>query len=599
MDVMQVAYRIFGGRFNVKGSEIIPDYCPFCQGGSHKDRNTFALNVTTGAYNCKRGNCGEQGSLKQLCDHFGIRTDETKYEFKKPAPKAYKKPTTQAQPASTEIEKYLMSRKFSKETWERRKIGQSENRIVFPYYEKGQLVAVKFRGKDEKGKWKKFSMEPGGKMIFWGMDECDPGFPLIITEGEMDSLSLDECGIPNVVSLPNGVNGLDCIDLCWDWLQQFNQYYIWTDSDEAGIKCRMDLVKRLGIGKCMIVTSNRKDANEVLYYDGKDAVAECLSNAQAIPLTGLYDLADLSEYDPVSDIVFKSGFSETYYRMGEVSIWTGLNLSGKSTMLSQEMLAAVDQGFCVCVYSGELADRLFRYWVDRQAAGPEFIDLVTTKEGREVFRVNNSVIKNIRAWYAGKFFLYDSQDLITQEKLFEVWEYAYQRYGCCIFAVDNLMALGLGSGGERDFLRKQAEFVGLCKKFAAKWNVHIHIVAHPRKPGKGQDVEKMDVAGLAEITNWADNVFAAKRYSKKELETINASNDYKGLNITGSIEVQKGRFEGKQEAIRMLCFEPKSMRFYPANGNPNWSLSWVKSIGRQSSAANDAAWDELGRYVDE
>ena len=58
MDVMQVAYRVFGGRFNVKGNEIIPDYCPFCQGGSHKDRNTFALNVMTGAYNCKRGNCG-------------------------------------------------------------------------------------------------------------------------------------------------------------------------------------------------------------------------------------------------------------------------------------------------------------------------------------------------------------------------------------------------------------------------------------------------------------------------------------------------------------------------------------------------------------
>lgn len=56
-------------------------------------------------------------------------------------------------------------------------------------------------------------MEPGGKLVLWGMDNCDINFPLIITEGEMDALTLDECGIPNVVSLPNGVNGLDCIDL--------------------------------------------------------------------------------------------------------------------------------------------------------------------------------------------------------------------------------------------------------------------------------------------------------------------------------------------------------------------------------------------------
>jgi len=57
LEPMQVAYRIVGGKFNVKGREIIPDFCPFCKGGSHNDRYTFALNIETGAYNCKRGNC--------------------------------------------------------------------------------------------------------------------------------------------------------------------------------------------------------------------------------------------------------------------------------------------------------------------------------------------------------------------------------------------------------------------------------------------------------------------------------------------------------------------------------------------------------------
>ena len=55
-----------------------------------------------------------------------------------------------------------------------------------------------------------------------------------------------EADIPNVVSLPSGTEDLTCVELCWDWLQQFTRYYIWTDSDEPGIKCRDKLVKRLG-----------------------------------------------------------------------------------------------------------------------------------------------------------------------------------------------------------------------------------------------------------------------------------------------------------------------------------------------------------------
>lgn len=74
------------------------------------------------------------------------------YEYKKATPKIYKKPKTEPKPMTTEIEEYLISRKFSKQTWENRKVSQSNNRIIFPYYENGELVAVKFRAKDENDK---------------------------------------------------------------------------------------------------------------------------------------------------------------------------------------------------------------------------------------------------------------------------------------------------------------------------------------------------------------------------------------------------------------------------------------------------------------
>ena len=66
MTPIEVAYRVFGNQVNIKGNEIIPQYCPFCKGGEHKDRETFALNIDTGVYNCKRGKCQEHGHLTNL-----------------------------------------------------------------------------------------------------------------------------------------------------------------------------------------------------------------------------------------------------------------------------------------------------------------------------------------------------------------------------------------------------------------------------------------------------------------------------------------------------------------------------------------------------
>lgn len=59
--------------YRVRGDELIPDLCPFCQGGEHSDRYTFALNLTDGVYVCKRGQCGARGRFEDLAAHFGER----------------------------------------------------------------------------------------------------------------------------------------------------------------------------------------------------------------------------------------------------------------------------------------------------------------------------------------------------------------------------------------------------------------------------------------------------------------------------------------------------------------------------------------------
>lgn len=604
MTPVEVAYRVFPGQFKVKGDEIIADHCPFCKGGQSGDRDTFTLNADTGLYFCRRGKCQEKGNLNQLCKHFGIPLDRKEYEPRKTKQKIYTPPKTIPKPPSTEIENYLTNiRRLSKETCDYLRLGESEGKIVFPYFENGHLVAIKFRSKNKDGKWKQFSMELGGKLVFWNMDNCEPSMPLFITEGEFDAAALVEAGITNAVSLPNGCESLGCVELCWDWLKQFKQYYIWTDNDEGGIKARNELIKRLGIGKCFVVEHGiHKDANEVLYKLGKQGVAECISSARGIPFEGLKNMAELPEYDLSKDELIPTGIAQVDevfaggLRLGETSIWTGFNSSGKSTLLGQVLLNAIDCGYKICAYSGELPDRIFRYWVELQAAGPEYVKQETNKYGYSVSKTNYKMLPHIRKWYNGKFFLYDTQDAVGQEEILRAFEYAVQRYDCKVFMVDNLMSLALNSHSDSDFYRKQADFVGMCKAFAKKYMVHIHIVAHPRKPQGGS--KELDVAGSANITNWTDNVFEIKRFSKKEIATIEAEETMKGFGITNSLGIKKNRLMGKQDKVFMLSFEETSKRYYVAKGgSPSWKYGWVKDIGQKSTAEEDKGWEELGRVV--
>lgn len=603
MTPIETAYQLFPGNFKVKNGEIIPLYCPFCHGGEHKDRDTFALNVETGLYNCKRSNCGEQGGLKQLCEKLGVPWETKQYEPRKRKEKQYKKPEVTPEPViSSKIAEYLKKRKLSQETIKLLQISEIDGKIAFPYYENGDLVAIKYRYQKQDGGWKGFAMEPGGKLVFWAMDMCSPDMPLVITEGEFDAAVCWECGI-QAVSLPNGCNSFDCVDLCWDWLQKFSTFYIWTDFDEGGIKARNELIKRLGTAKCLIVEHGKyKDANEVLYHQGKDGVVACISKAQAIPLQGLKNLADLPEYDPGNDIVVASSIAKVNgamnggYRMGEVSIWTGVNSSGKSTLLGQELLNAIENGFNVCAYSGELPDRVFRYWVDLQAAGPNYITQEQVKN-RTITKVNKEIIGPIRNWYRGRFWLYDNQTIVAQDEILDVFEYAYRRHGCKVFMVDNLMSLALGSGSESNFYVKQADFIGQCKSFAQRFNVHVNIVAHPRKIKKGDTVGKDDVGGSGNITNWADNVFEVRRLSQKEIAALGEKPETKGLPIKSTLSILKNRFMGKQDIAIFLGFEEKSKRFFSPKDSPNWDYGWVRAIGKQSTQDIIKEWNDIGKEV--
>lgn len=590
MDPYEFARAHFG-EWKQHGNEIIPTTCPYCKGGERRDKFTFALNVDKLTFNCKRGTCGKQGHFTQLCRDFGEEATDWRFEMRKSPPKQFKKPETKVNPAKKKVEDYLKLRGFSRETWERRGVGESDGNIVFPYYENGQAVLMKFR-KPEKynGQGQKAWREAGGKAVLWGMDLCDPEKPLVIVEGEMDALALDECGVENVVSVPSGAQDLTWVENCWDWLEQFNKVIIWGDNDDPGKEMVRNLILKLGEWKCYTVDCQWKDANISLVKEGKEKTAEYVKNAKPIPVHGLIDLADvvpidLTKIERVRSAVPALDEAIGGFLMGELSIWTGKNGQGKSTFLGQMLLGAVEEGKSVCAYSGELRADRFQYWINLQAAGPNNLSFhFDNVKQRKTPYVEKDISKRIRDWYRGKFWLYDNNlraENTEEAGIIKLFTYAARKYDCKVFLVDNLMTAKFDQMNEEDYYRAQSKFVGELVHFAKTFNVHVHLVAHPKKT-RGK-LEKEDISGSGDITNRADNVFSVERVP-----------DDSTLGCDSIVSVLKNRSEGKQNIEIGLNFDQDSKRFWQPSDprGSKWQYGWENTLAHIGRVVEEnCPWD--------
>lgn len=302
-----------------------------------------------------------------------------------------------------------------------------------------------------------------------------------------------------------------------------------------------------------------------LYDDtGSKGLDNLLVTAKPKPTYGLIDLADVKPKPSLT--VVTSGIAEldrtiNGFSMGQLSIWTGTRGSGKSTIASELLLEALHQGQKVCAYSGELPDWQFQSWAYQQSAGSNnVIRQINPKTGAEYYMVSEETQARIREWWRGKFYLYDNgiADANDADSIIRVLELAAHRYGCKVFLADNLMTARFKD--ERDFYREQSNFVGRLVAFAKQNNVHVHLVAHPRKAGDKPLIAD-DVGGSGDITNRADNVFSLKR-----IEDENAGFD-------AGLTILKNRDYGATGKIRLL-YDRGSRRYYPEDGTAYNHYKW-------------------------
>lgn len=316
---------------------------------------------------------------------------------------------------------------------------------------------------------------------------------------------------------------------------------------------------------------SHRNIREVLTAGGEKAVSRLMMGAIEHAASGLLDVAEVERMDPMSLPAVLSGIRELDrtiggFAPGELSVWTGKRGAGKSTLLGQIMVDAIQQGHCVCAYSGELSAWRFKQWISMQTAGPRHVEKCQDRwSGKEFYRVPQDVQKQIDEWWKGRFFLYDNKvsSASDEESILNVFTYAVRRYGCCVFLVDNLMTARFSASADRDFYRAQSNFAGRLVEFAKKHEVHVHLVAHPRK-SEGRGIADADeVSGSGDITNRADNVFSLDRLPDTKADEYG---------FDTMLKILKNRSFGEKKDIQ-LFFDPACRRF-TRPGEPEKHYGW-------------------------
>jgi len=385
---------------------------------------------------------------------------------------------------------------------------------VANYYNKDkEIVAQKLRYPDKTFRFIGNSKEAGfyGQQL-WG----DKGRKLVITEGEVDALSVATAfeGKYPVVSLKNGAQSAKKeIAQQLTWITGYDEVYLWFDNDEPGRKALDECVPLLPVDKVRIIRhSECKDANELLIKHGTSSVIKAFYSAES------YKPADIATPDDLLDSIdepIEEGFpwyfkklTELTYgrRYGEVVV-AGAGVSvGKTDFVMTQIAHDISNGHKVGTFMLEQSMKETLLRIAGKTDGC-FYHLPKVD-------VDKNKLKETVHGFQSKLFLYDNFGSTEWEAVREKIRYMHHNYGVRIFYIDNLTALNSHAADERRNLDAlMAEVAGLAKEL----DVWVLLISHlnPPKTGasheSGGKVEQNQFTGSRAIMRWAFFMFGIER----------------------------------------------------------------------------------------
>lgn len=492
----------------------IKTLCPKCSRNRRNSREKcLSVNVEKGLLKCHH--CGWAGSLdgKDWRDPI-LGRRHTPKPYRKPDPLPAEADLTPAALA------FFEQRRISRSVVAANQITANAKAIRFPYLRGGETINAKYRGPG-----KRFWMEADCELIFWGLDHCAGAPQVVICEGEMDALSVQEAGVSAVLSVPNGatVNGdLSYLDSAAIIFATAHTVLLAVDNDGPGQWLEGELARRIGREKCFRVTwpAGCKDANDVLVQHGADELRRCLAEARPYPIAGIVHPADLmAEFlalyrneQPRGVSTGWASVDELYtVKTGQLTIVTGSPGSGKSEWLDALMVnLAMRDGWSFAVYSPENfpPERHMQKWAEKYLGVP-------LKPGPRLHMTESEAVMAAR-WTNDHlaFLIPDEPSLDELLDLAEVQVFRHGAKGVVLDPWNEIEHCRPAHVTETDHISASLSKI---RQFARHHDVHMWVIAHPTKLHK-QDGDQeypvatpYSIAGSAGWFNKADNCISVWR----------------------------------------------------------------------------------------
>tara|TARA_R110000824_G_scaffold144529_1_gene312479 strand:- start:1229 stop:2926 length:1698 start_codon:yes stop_codon:yes gene_type:complete len=505
-----------------RNSGQVKTKCPKCsQDRKKKTDPCLSVNIDEGVWNCH--NCGWTGGLKKENNYM----QEKNYIL----PQAITTPKY-----SDKLIGWFISRGISKQTVIDNRIGEGKEympqlskevtTIQFKYYRNSQLINIKYRDAA-----KNFKLVKDAERVMYGLDDLLGKKEVIIVEGEMDKLAFYEAGFKNCVSVPNGASNLK-MEYLKDFPENLEKVYLAVDNDEPGKKLQDELSRRIGRDICYRVTypDGCKDINDVLVHHNKGVVKDCINKAQIYPLEGVLNVNDFNVdidalyengLDRGATINHKSFDNFFSFASSQLTVITGIPTHGKSNFLEHlAMRLSSQHGWKFGVFSPEHYPMQLHFSVLAEKLIGKSFRKITRYD-----RMTKNELHSAKNFISEHFhWIRPDGDVYTIDAILETAKGLIRRHGINALIIDpyNKINANIGGENETNFINK---FLTKLTIFKQKYDIHIFLVAHPRKMQKQDngmyDVPTLyDVAGSANFYNQVDNGITVYRDFKQQLTRV-------------------------------------------------------------------------------
>jgi hypothetical protein len=496
--------------------------CPLCSDSKWH----FFMGKDGGAWDCKK--CGESGNLYQLKKRLGdieecIHPASRKEDWKKPDQQQVRA-HHQSIFSDGEVVRYLLDRGITMDSIKYFhlgvKPGDKGKLLSIPWIRGKEYLNVKYRTLPPATKG--FTRVDGCRSILFNENAIQDHDTVILTEGEIDAITLWQHGFSNVAG---------SFDAEWvGRLEKVKKVFICYDADEAGQKGAVAAAKRLGYGRCWNVVLPVKDANDFFMNHTKEQFWTLLDRSKQFKLPGIITVRDAMDllqgelrdgkedpgiqtpWDNVNRVI--SG-----WKPGDLIIVTALPKTGKTTFcleIARSLISIQVPSLFFCLEMRP--ERIFRKLIQAE------------------FHVENPTIEHIHAartlYEHVPLYLGHSYKFRKPEDLLQNITDAISRFGLQFVVFDNLHLL-CRSDRVNELL---SQTVLAFKMLAEEAEIPIVVIAQPRKreSGGNEIISAEDVKYSSSIHSDCDQmiilhrnrtVTKAKDIGKDTLETKNESMD--------------------------------------------------------------------------